>query len=110
MKIKSHSKFGFLELRSLIGLCVCLAGLTLAVFAFVQPAERAGRSQGPPRDMPTLRDNPQREAADLGQLEQYWSDRLTYPTGHFDPAWVRQAAAQHALLPQGIPSGLFPGS
>ena len=60
--------------------------------------------------MPTLRDNTQREAADLSQLEQYWSDRLTYPTGNFDPAWVRQAAAQHALLPQGIPSGLFPAT
>lgn len=105
MKIKSHSKFGFLELRSLIGLFLCMAGLALAVFAFDQPAEHAGQPQ---RDMPTLRDNTQREAADLGQLEQYWSDRLTYPTGKFDPAWVRQAAAQHALLPQGVPAGLFP--
>jgi hypothetical protein len=89
-------------------LSLCLAGLTLAVFAFDQPAERARQAESPQRDMPTLRENTQREAADLGQLEQYWSDRLTYPTGNFDPTWVRQAAAQHALLPQGIPAGLFP--
>jgi hypothetical protein len=110
MKIKSRSKFGFLELRLLIGLGLCMAGLALAVFAFNQPAERAGQPQSPQRDMPTLRDNTEREAADLGQLEQYWNDRLTYPTGNFDPAWLRQAAAQHALLPQGVPAGVFPAT
>jgi hypothetical protein len=110
MKIKSRSKFGFLELRPLIGLGLCMAGLALAVFAFNQPAERAGQPQSPQRDMPTLRDNTEREAADLGQLEQYWNDRLTYPTGNFDPAWLRQAAAQHALLPQGVPAGVFPAT
>ncbi len=85
-----------------------MAGLALTVIAFDQRVEHAAQTDSPQRDMPTLGDNTQREAADLGRLEQYWSDRLTYPTGNFDPAWVRQAAAQHALLPQGVPSGLFP--
>src|SRR5206468_2809730 len=81
MKIKLRSKFGFLELRSLIGLGLCMAGLALAVFAFDQPTERAAQPQSPQRDMPTLRDNTQREAPDLSQLDQDWSDPLTPPTG-----------------------------
>src|ERR1700747_1169434 len=30
---------------------------------------------------------------------------LTYPTGVFDPAWVRRAAAQHLRIPSGVPAG-----
>ena len=41
----------------------------------------------------------------LAELEQYWHDRLTYPTGRFDPAWVRAAAAQHARMASGVPAG-----
>ena len=39
------------------------------------------------------------------RLEQYWHDRLTFPTGRFDPAWVRAAAAQHARMATGVPAG-----
>jgi hypothetical protein len=45
------------------------------------------------------------EAAGLAQLDTYWSDRLTYPTGRFNPAWLRRAAAQDALVERGIPNG-----
>ena len=45
------------------------------------------------------------EAAGLAELEQYWPDRLTYPTGRFDPAWLRAAAAQHARMRIGVPAG-----
>ena len=48
----------------------------------------------------------QSEAAGLAQLEQYWHDRLTYPTGRFDPRWVRAAAAQHARMTSGVPAGV----
>ena len=36
-----------------------------------------------------------------------WNDRITYPTGKFNPAWVRQAAAQHKAMPTGVPKGNF---
>ena len=32
---------------------------------------------------------------------------MTYPTGNFDPAWVRQAANQDALVLRGVPAGYF---
>jgi Transposase DDE domain len=45
------------------------------------------------------------KAEDLDDMELYWNDRLTYPTGRFDPAWLRQAAAQDTSMPRGIPGG-----
>jgi hypothetical protein len=39
-------------------------------------------------------------------MEVEWNNRLTYPTGIFDPAWVRLAALKDALIPRGIPAGL----
>jgi hypothetical protein len=83
-------------------------GLVIALFAFQLPAERNQRAEETQRDIPTLGEDPQEEAADLGLLEQYWSDRITYPTGHFDPAWMRQAADQDAFVSRGVPAGRFP--
>ena len=42
----------------------------------------------------------------LLEQESYWSARRTYPTGRFDPAWVRLAAAKDALIPRRIPAGV----
>jgi hypothetical protein len=46
------------------------------------------------------------ETAALNRLEALWHDRLTYPTGLFDPAWVRAAALADRLVPRAIPGGL----
>ena len=31
-------------------------------------------------------------------MDAYWNDRLTYPTGHFNPAWLRAAKRQDARI------------
>ena len=36
------------------------------------------------------------ESEALDRLESEWHNRLTYPTGIFNPAWIRQALAQDA--------------
>ena len=41
----------------------------------------------------------------LLEQESFWHNRLTYPTGRFDPSWVRQAAAQDSQIERGIPTG-----
>jgi hypothetical protein len=46
------------------------------------------------------------EADDLDGIELDWHNRVTYPTGRFDPAWVREAAAQDTRIARGIPFGL----
>jgi hypothetical protein len=45
------------------------------------------------------------DGARLLQAEDYWNSRLTYPTGKFDPSWVRQAAKQDKQVPRGVPKG-----
>ena len=37
--------------------------------------------------------------------ETYWNHRLTYPTGKFNPEWVRRAAQQDAQIKRGVPAG-----
>src|SRR5436190_12047638 len=97
------SEGGFFSLRALLGLAICLLGAVLAIFAVRPSAEQ--RTQGPLRYMPVPADNPQEESAALGRLEQFWFDRLTFPTGRFNPAWVRAAAAQHDRMQSGVPFG-----
>ena len=56
------------------------------------------------RDMPV----PGGEVDDLNRLEAEWMSRLSYPTGNFDPAWVRRAAVQDSLIARGVPFGANP--
>jgi hypothetical protein len=41
----------------------------------------------------------------LLDLEGYWDDRLTFPTGKFNPGWVRKAADQDKKINRGTPKG-----
>src|SRR5438094_1772600 len=99
----SVGEAGFFTPRALLGLTVCFAGLALAIFAAKE--RTVHRVSQPARYMPVPGNDLQGEAERLAELEQYWQDRLTYPTGRFDPAWVRAAAAQHARMASGIPVG-----
>lgn len=67
--------------------------------------ERA--SEALDRDMPTADGDSGGESADLSAAESYWNQRLTYPTGKYNPAWLRHAAAEAAKLPSGIPAGVY---
>ena len=94
---------GFINLRALLGLTLGLSGVALAIFAGKDGALQ--RPSEPERYMPVPGGDSREEAANLGRLEQYWHDRLTFPTGRFNPAWVRAAAAQHARMATGVPAG-----
>src|SRR5438034_7763183 len=99
----SVGEAGFFNPRALLGLTLCFAGLALAIFAARESTMH--RVSQPARYMPVPGSDLQGEAARLAELEQYWQNRLTYPTGRFDPAWVRAAAAQHARMQSGVPAG-----
>lgn len=36
----------------------------------------------------------------------FWADRASYPTGHFNPQWLREAAVEAAQVPQSLPLGV----
>src|SRR5690348_12110043 len=44
------------------------------------------------------------EAQALAQLDSYWSERLTYPTGRYNGLWLRRAAAQDENVRRDVPS------
>jgi hypothetical protein len=48
---------------------------------------------------------PDQEFSDIAEWEAYWTDRLTYPTGRYDPSWLLNAAQQDKLVPRGVPAG-----
>src|SRR3954471_3425838 len=49
---------------------------------------------------------PEREKYEqLLEQEQYWSDRVTYPTGKYDPAWMREALKEDSIIERAIPTG-----
>lgn len=104
MNKNSCTHSAFFNLRLLISLLFSFSGALLALFGSGVFSSR--EAERPARYMPVPGNSPETEAADLGRLEQFWNDRLTYPTGRFDPKWLRAAAAQHARLPIGIPAGV----
>ena len=92
-----------MNLRRLLALTLGLSGVTLAILAGKDGALR--RPSEPERYMPVPGSDTRDEASGLAELEQYWHNRLTFPTGRFDPAWLRAAAAQHARMAAGVPAG-----
>jgi hypothetical protein len=115
MKKKRTSLSGLVNLRVLLGFTLCSGGVLLAISSFTgmgwrlvgapdDSTKQDGRSGTDrlERYMPV----PGGEADDLDRMEAEWHNRLTYPTGQFNPAWVRQAAAEDALVARGVPAGL----
>lgn len=45
------------------------------------------------------------ESAELMAIGDYWYHRVSYPTGQFNPAWVREAAAQDSQVERAVPAG-----
>jgi hypothetical protein len=113
MKKHSSARAAFFNVRVLLGITLGCLGLSLAIFAAKEGMLRSPKTPSgstlaaaqPARDLPVPSGDKREEAASLGQLEQFWFDRLTFPTGHFNPAWVRAAAREHARMPKGMPFG-----
>lgn len=45
------------------------------------------------------------ESEQLLALGDYWYHRVSYPTGQFNPTWVREAATQDRAIARGVPAG-----
>ena len=114
MKKNRVSKSGFFNLRMLLAFALCALGTLSVTFSFtgvpkllvsgVEDSDREterGDADRLARDMPV----PGGEADDLNRMELEWANRVTYPTGRFDPAWVRRAAEHDSRIARGIPFG-----
>ena len=105
MRKQSPSQSGVSKKRVVLSIALGSVSVLLAVFTFAgMPARLVKQTEEPPRFMPV----PGEKAEDLDRIEAQWHDRLTYPTGEFDPAWVRRAVAQDAAIARAIPAGVRP--
>ena len=105
------SKSGFFNPRILLASALCALGALFVTFSLTgmpnllvggsSNSEREGERELLQRDMPV----PGGEVDDLNRLESEMANRLTYPTGHFDPAWIRRAAEQDSRIARGVPFG-----
>jgi hypothetical protein len=106
VKTKRAGQSGFFNVRALVAFVLCLAGVVLAMFSFtpLEGNRRGGHgsAEGLQRYMPVPGGHPD----DLNRMEEEWNNRLTYPTGIFDPAWVRAAAIQDSLITRAVPAGV----
>jgi hypothetical protein len=102
MRKKHFSHFSIFSLRILLSVVLCGIGICLATVSLDRPTSRANRLE---RDMP-VPGGKRGEASDLSRMEEEWNNRVTYPTGLFNPAWLRAAAAQDSLLQRAIPAGI----
>ena len=109
-----HYKFG---LRSAVvfgfAALVLVAGLILAVtdssrFSFIASVSESAYESVFEKDANYVESKKEegREEYEMSlAMEGFWTDRLTYPTGRFDPAWLRRAVEQDAGIERGVPAG-----
>jgi hypothetical protein len=106
MRKNPSSRFGFFNLRFLFAFALCSTGVVLGMIGFAPSSQialvpAAATAPHLERDMPV----PGGKADDLDRMEQEWNNRLTYPTGLFNPEWLRLAAIKDALIARAIPAG-----
>jgi hypothetical protein len=103
MKKNPLSQSAFFNLRLLLGLVLCSAGALLVIFSFSGiPWHSIVSADQLQRDMPV----PGGKSDDLDRMEQEWFNRITYPTGVFNPEWIQRAADHDARIPRRIPLGI----
>ena len=78
-----------------IGAFVIAAGVLAQHAFFPGPHDRARQVHAPGGD----------QGEDLDGADGYWTTRLTYPTGEFNPDWIRRAVAQDARVPRAAWTG-----
>ena len=101
---------GFLQIRALFAVLLFGAGICLAKFSLVPPqfVKEGAHGRGDidrPRYMP-VPGGERGDAEELNRMEEEWNNRLTYPTGIFNPAWLRVAADADSLITSAVPAGV----
>ncbi|HJT81642.1 MAG TPA: hypothetical protein VJ719_10625, partial [Chthoniobacterales bacterium] len=111
MSRKSFDQAGFISLRHLTAVALCSLGGLMALLGFSGVPWKdsvAGSTQNTAEKRERYMPVAGEKGEDLNRLEAEWHNRVTYPTGRFDPAWVRAAAAKDELVQRRLPAGVPP--
>ncbi len=94
---------------SLVVTLLVLLGLALGLGALQAQAPAPPTVSGETVELLTDLAVPGKEGASesnrLADMEAYWNNRVTYPTGRFNAGWVRQAAEQDRRVARAVPAG-----
>src|SRR4029079_7623104 len=108
MSHKRNFLSGSIISRAVLALFLGSGGILLAITSFTGLEWRSGKNAS------RMESEEKRERYSVGgteelaeadEMEADWHNRLTYPTGLFDAAWVRAAAGQDAQIARGLPLG-----
>jgi len=105
MKKKSTYRSAFFCARALLGCTLCFLGAALAIFALSSATEPTEDGLKALHYMAVRRQYTGKKRLVSRSWNNTGLNRLTFPTGRFDPRWVRAAAAQHDRMQSGIPFG-----
>ena len=75
-----------------------LIALGVAAVVLAVQGHQSSRATAPPSAAAYMPVPGSGEGEQFGAMDTYWNDRLTYPTGHFNPAWLRAAKAQDTSI------------
>jgi uncharacterized repeat protein (TIGR01451 family) len=119
---------GVIALLVLIGVAILMAVSAISIETLAKKKPQPSKKRIASRESSRVASGPTRRAAaarkksekrgdaevgesaseryeQLLEQEEYWATRMTYPTGRFDPAWVREALEQDSRIERAIPSG-----
>src|SRR4051812_7286977 len=97
-----HSRGGFVKTKRVV---VSLGLVLIAAFAARASLAALHHWGSAPVAAPAYSPGLGEKGEGLEGIEAYWNDRITYPTGKFNPAWIRKAAAEDARVERAVPAG-----
>ena len=75
-----------------------LIALGVAAVVLAVQGHQSSRATAPPSAAAYMPVPGSGEGEQFGAMDTYWNDRLTYPTGHYNPAWLRASKAQDTRI------------
>src|SRR4029453_2044009 len=90
---------GFMKRRQFVTASVVgLIALGVAAVVLAVPSHHASKGVASPSAAAYMPVPGSAKGEQLAPMAPYGKDRLTYPTGHFNPAWLRAAKRQDARV------------
>lgn len=104
VRLRTAGFFGFAALVLIAGIILAAANSSRLSLFVASVGEGAYEKifDKDPTEVESKSEEGKEEYEMLLQQEGFWHDRLTYPTGRFDPEWLREAVRQDAQVERAV--------
>jgi len=104
LRLRSAALLGFAAIVLIVGIVLAVA-YSPRLYSFL-PASLTGAEPVPQYKVKTKAEKSVSKYEMSLKVEEFWNDRLTFPTGRFDPKWLREAVEQDAQVERAVPAGI----